>query len=210
MSNMFKQGFIAVALAFSAVSCTTSQPTVATSQPTVATGQPTVANNEPVDRWLRDLNPAFPEKRIVKALDKVEGLDPKSPRAVKAIPLLKVLLRDSRETVRRKAARILGKFHADLDESDLKAICEQLKANDPMEAQSALKALRDLNVPSTVPDILPCLKDENPGVVRDACRTLAVIGNKDVIPFIEPLLNSPNDAVKEDAEKAIAALKAKP
>jgi HEAT repeat protein len=118
-------------------------------------------------------------------------------------------LSDNRSVVRRKAARILGIFHAQLTGAELNQVCAQLKAADWGEVLAALRALRDLNASAAVPDVLPCLKHFNPNVVRDACRTLAVIGDRSVIPSIEPLLTSPNSKIRKDAQDAIEKLKAK-
>jgi HEAT repeat protein len=132
--------------------------------------------------------------------------------STKAVPTLKKLLTDSRLKVRERAAGMLGSFHADVSEEDVKAICALLKepsAGANMEGLKALRGLQGSAVAGAVPDILPCLKNSNSYVVRDACRTLAVLGNKDQIPLIEPLLNSPVSRVKKDAQDAITALRSK-
>jgi HEAT repeat protein len=117
--------------------------------------------------------------------------------------------RNTFSKVRRKAARVLGILHADVDQTDLKNICALLEASDPAEVMDGLKALRGLKASETVPQILPLLKHSNTGVLRDACRTLAVLGNKDVIPSIEPLLKHSHAAVKKDAQDAIFLLQSK-
>ena len=132
--------------------------------------------------------------------------------STKAFPVLKKLLTDSRLKVRERAAGLLGSFHADVSEADVKAICALLKepsADANMEGLKALRGLQGSALAGAVPDILPCLKNSNSYVVRDACRTLAVLGNKDQIPLIEPLLNSPESRVKKDAQDAITALRSK-
>lgn len=174
--------------------------------PPKATPAPTQEQIE--DQLIKDL--ASPDAdKVQDALGNLESIYDKKLDVTNAFPVIKSLLGDSREPVRRKAARIAGIFHLQLTDAELKLVCAQLKANDWKEVQSGLKALRDLNVPSTVPDILPCLNHPNPYVVRDACRTLAVVANKDVIPSIQPLLNSPDNAVKKDAQDAIAKLQSK-
>jgi HEAT repeat protein len=132
--------------------------------------------------------------------------------STKAFPVLKKLLTDSRLKVRERAAGLLGSFHADVSEEDVKAICALLKepsADANTEGLKALRGLRGSALAGAVPDILPCLKSSNSYVIRDACRTLAVLGNKDLIPLIEPLLNSPESRVKKDAQDAITALRSK-
>ncbi len=116
---------------------------------------------------------------------------------------------DPRQKVRRKAARVLGVLHADVDEQNMKDICLMLKASDPREQMDALISLRGLKAQSTIPEILPLLKSPAPNVIRDACRTLAVLGNKDLIPSIEPLLTHSDKRVQTDAQDAIYKLKAK-
>jgi len=169
---------------------------------------PTALRTE--ESFIKNLAPTNSDRVITDAMTQLERLYHKDASRTNAIPALKNLLADSRPPVRRKAARILGIFHAQLNAAELKQVCSQLKANDWGEVQSGLKALRDLNMPAAVPDILPCLKHFNPNVVRDACRTLAVIGDKSVISAIEPLLASPNPKIKKDAQEAIEQLKAKP
>lgn len=132
--------------------------------------------------------------------------------STKAFPALKKLLTDSRLKVKERAAGLLGSFHADVSEADVKAICALLKEPSADANTEGLKALRGLQgsaVAGAVPDILPCLKNSNSYVVRDACRTLAVLGHKDLIPLIEPLLNSPDSKVKKDAQDAVTTLRSK-
>jgi hypothetical protein len=150
------------------------------------------------------------DRTITSAMTLLERLHSKDLSHTNAIPALKSLLADNRSPVRRKAARILGIFHAPMSAADLQAVCTQLKAEDWGEVQSGLKALRGLDAAEMVPEILPCLKHTNANVVRDACRTLAVVGDKSVIPAIEPLLASDNSKIKKDAEDAIQLLKSKP
>ena len=157
------------------------------------------------DQLIADLD--SPKPKVVN--DALLKLEKQYPTSTKAFPKMKKLLSDERSEVRRKAGRVFGALHADLDKEDIKVIAAMLKASDPQEQMDALKSLRGLKAPETVPDILPLLKSPSPNVVRDACRTLAVLGSKDTIPAIEPLLNDPNPAVKKDAHDAIFALKNK-
>lgn len=110
----------------------------------------------------------------------------------------------------RMAARALGNYHAAVDGDDLDLICNLLKSSDVETVMDGLKALRGLDTPQAVPDILPLLQSQNDHVLRDACRTLAVLGNKSTIPYIEPLLKNPRIDVKADAQTAITSLRSKP
>jgi len=144
-----------------------------------------------------------------KVTDALLKLEKQYPTSTKAFPIMKRLLKDPREKVRRKAARVLGVLHAEVDQENIKDICALLKASDPQQVMDGLKSLRGLKATEVVPEIMPFLKHSNPGIIRDACRTLAVLGNKDLIPSIEPLLKHPEPAVQKDALDAIAALRSK-
>jgi HEAT repeat protein len=149
------------------------------------------------------------EGKVIAAMTRYKKLYRGS---TKAFPVLKKLLTDSRLKVKERAAGLLGSFHGDVSEEDVKAICALLKEPSAGAIQEGLKALRGLQGPAvaaSVPEIVPFLKHSNSYVVRDACRTLAVLGNKDQIPLIEPLLSSPESRVKKDAQDAIAALRSK-
>ncbi len=166
---------------------------------------PILAAEKTEDQLIAALD--SPQAKVVN--DALLKLEKQYPTSTKAFPKMKKLLTDNRSEVRRKAGRVFGALHADLDKEEIKLIAAMLKASDPQEQMDALKSLRGLKAPETVPDILPLLKSSAPNVVRDACRTLAVLGNKDTIPAIEPLLNDPNPAVKKDAQDAIYQLKNK-
>jgi HEAT repeat protein len=144
-----------------------------------------------------------------KVVDTLLALERQYPTSTKAFPTIKKLLTDSRAKVRRKAARVLGVLHADVDEQNLNDICAMLKASDPREQMDALISLRGLKAQSKIPEILPLLDSPTPNVIRDACRTLAELGNKDLIPKIEPLLKHADKKVQTDAQDAIYKLKAK-
>ena len=161
------------------------------------------------DKAIQNLAPTKSERTITGAMSWLEGMHEKNGSGTNAIPALKNLLGDQRTGVRRKAARVLGIFHAQLNDAEIKQVCAQLKADDWAEVQSGLKSLRDLNATTAVPEILPCLKHSNSQVVRDACRTLAVISDKSVIPDIEPLLTNPHSKIKKDAQDAIEILQSK-
>ena len=161
---------------------------------------------------------AATEDQLIKDLDSSNAgvvtsallkLEKEYPTSTKAFPVMKKLLTDKRDKVRRKAARVLGVLHAEVSDADIKAIVAMLKASDPQEVMDGLKALRGLKAAQTVPDILPLLKSKTPNVVRDACRTLAEHGGKEIILSIEPLLSHPSAAVKADAQDAIHKLRTK-
>jgi len=170
-----------------------------------ACASPVLAAEKTEDQLVADLNSPRAEV-VTEAMLKLEK---NYPTSVTALPKIKALLTDARQPVRRKAARVLGVLHADLNDAEMKAITAMLKAADQQEVMDALKSLRGLKAAHTVPEILPLLKNPVANVVRDACRTLAVLGNKDTIPSLEPLLNNPNAAVKKDAQDAIFQLKNK-
>jgi HEAT repeat protein len=144
-----------------------------------------------------------------KVTDALQHLEKDYPTSTNAFSAIEKLLADPRLKVQRKAARVLGSLHAPVSETDISSICTLLKSTDLDTITDGLKALRGLNAPSAVPDILPLLKHANSHIVRDACRTLAVLGNKDIIPQLELLLKSSEPAVQKDAQDAIVALRAK-
>jgi HEAT repeat protein len=167
---------------------------------------PLTASAKSEDEYIADL--ASPKEGVVTgALLKLEK---EYPTSTKALPTIKKLLTDSRDTVRRKAARVLGALHADVSAEDIKNICALLKGAESREQMDGLIALRGLKAADAVPEILPLLKSTTPNVIRDACRTLAVLGGKDVIPAIEPLATHPEPKVQKDAKDAIFLLKSKP
>jgi HEAT repeat protein len=168
----------------------------------------TISSAAPASEAELIANLASPKEGVVtESLQKIEK---EYPTSTTALPTIKKLLTDPRPKVARKAARVLGSIHASVDQTDIDNICALLKSPDADEVTDGLKALRGLNAPSAVPQILPVLKSPTPNLVRDACRTLAVLGDKSVIPSIEPLLQDPNPKVQKDAQDAIFALKAKP
>lgn len=164
---------------------------------------PLLAGGKPEAEWMAQL--ASPEEdKVVKALQGLEKEYPDSDAArAKTIEMLK----DSREKVRRKAARVLGALHAKVDKKVLAEITPLLESPNKDTVLDGLKALRGLEAASTVPKIVPLLQSPDDNIKRDACRTLAEIADDKVIPKIEPLLNDPNKKVQEDARLAIARLK---
>lgn len=146
------------------------------------------------------------EKEVISAMQEMEKHYPTSAKCQAA---LKPFLTDSRMPVRRKAARVLGVMNADLNEAQIKSICELLKSPDKHAIIDGLKALRGLKAQSAIPEITPLLKHSDKNVMRDACRTLAVLGNKSLIPEIAPLLQYADPAVQKDAADAIAVLQGK-
>lgn len=168
----------------------------------------TISSAAPPTEAALIANLASPKEGTVTSA--LQSLEKEYPTSTNAFPTMKKLLTDPRDKVARKAARVLGSLHAPVDATDIKNICALLKSTDLDTITDGLKALRGLDAPSAVPDIVPLLDHANSHIVRDACRTLAVIGNKDLIPKIEPLLKSPDKAIQKDAQDAIVALKAKP
>lgn len=153
------------------------------------------------------LNPAEEESTLIQTLERFENEFPdSSTAAVKILPFV----RDERPKVRRAAVRVLGILQPDLDEKDLADVTRMLSSDDREEVIDALKALRWLYAPSTIPSILPLLSHSDEHVKREACRALAVIGDRSVISKIGPLLNDPIKDVRLDAEGSIAQLKRKP
>ena len=192
MRNLSKRGLIA-ALALGLL--------VATLSPALA------AEKKPVteDDYIAQLSDPNPDK-VIKALTEIEK---KYPSSTKALPPMKKLLTDPNEKVRRKAGRVLGVLHAEVDATDLKNICAMFNPENPQETMDALKSLRGLKAQSVMPEIVAQFKSSNSNVVRDACRTVAVLGNKSNIADLEPLLTHPDGKVQKDAQDAINALKAK-
>ena len=156
-------------------------------------------------QWIKDLE-SKNANTVVAALNEIEEHYGSSTNAIAAI---KKLVKDPRDRVRRKAARVLGVLHADVNEDEIKAIGALLKSSDSGEIIDGLKALRTLPSSSQVPEMIPLLTHKQANVVRDACRTLGAIADKSVIPSIEPLLKSSNPDIQRDAQTAIAMLRAK-
>jgi HEAT repeat protein len=144
-----------------------------------------------------------------KVANAMVQLEKRFPTGTKALPTIKKLLTDPREKVRRKAVRVLGVLHAEVDATDLKNITAMFKAANPLEVIDALKGLSGLKAESTIPEILPLLQNPTRNVVRDAIRAIASLGNKSHIPSIEPLLKHADAAVQKDAKDAIFALQKK-
>src|SRR5438105_1491155 len=124
---------------------------------------PAVAKDKSEDELIADLS----SRNADKVTESLLQLERKYPNSTKAFPTMKTLLKDPRPTVRRKAGRVLGVLHAEVDTDNLHDICVMLKASDPKEQMDALKSLRGLKAESTVPEIVPLLKSPNPNVVRD-------------------------------------------
>src|SRR6267142_5027973 len=74
--------------------------------------------------------------------DALQELEKKYPNSTKAVPAIKKLLSDPRQPVRRKAARVIGAIHAQVDDNDIKQICALLKSPAPSEVIDGLKSLR--------------------------------------------------------------------
>jgi HEAT repeat protein len=153
--------------------------------------------------WIAQL--ASPDEgKVVSAL---QGLEKEYPGSETARAKIIEMLEDSREKVRRKAARVLGALHAKVDKKVLAEITPLLTSPNKDTVIDGLKALRGLDAASTVPQILPLLANPDENIKRDTCRTLAEVADASAIPKIEPLLADPNKKVREDARDAIAKLK---
>ncbi len=146
------------------------------------------------------------ESVVISALQNIER---NYPTTTKALPAMKNLLADPREKVKRKAARVLGVIHADVDSTDIENICDLLKSSDKRVIMDGLISLRGLKAQSAIPQILPLLDNPDSNVKRDSMRTLAVLGDSSLIPKIKPFLTYPDLAVQKDAADAIAILKEK-
>lgn len=166
---------------------------------------PALGAKKTEEEWIAQLS-SSDEGKVTSALQGLEKEYPESPTArAKIVSMLK----DPREKVQRKAARVLGAIHAKVDAKVLQDITPLLKSTNKDAVIDGLKALRGLDAASTVPQILPLLSSPDENIKRDACRTLADVASPSVIPKIEPLLNDPNKKVQEDARVAIDKLKMK-
>lgn len=166
---------------------------------------PALARQRTEDEILKDMD--SPTAKIV--YNALQDMEKQYPTSTAGLAKAKSLLTDERATVREKAARVLGALHAEVSDADLANICKLLNGDSKTEITEGLKALRGLKAQSTVPKILPLLKNPDDNVKRDACRTLAVLGDKSIIPDIQPLLKDPSSAVVKDANDAIYALNSK-
>ena len=146
------------------------------------------------------------EGKVTSALQDLEKGYPESKTAQAAVVSK---LKDPREKVQRKAARVLGAIHAPVDKKILADITPLLKSTNKDTVIDGLKALRGLDSKSAVPEMLPLLSNPDENIKRDTCRTLAEIGDASLVPKIEPLLSDPNKKVQEDARDAISRLKAR-
>ncbi len=144
-----------------------------------------------------------------KVADAMLQLERQFPTSTKAIPTMKKLLTDPRAKVRRKAARVLGVLHAEVNATDIKAVVALLKATEPHEVMDGLIALRGLKATEALPEIVPLLHHTHLLVIGDACRTVGVLGTKDNIKDLEPLLQHADKKVQKEAQDAIYVLKAK-
>ena len=191
MKIMTKRSFI-IAVALGALALTTG---------TVSAADKVLTEDQLIAE-LAGLN----EDKVAHAMLELEK---RHPTSTKALPAIKKLLTDPREKVRRKAVRVLGVLHAEVDGTDLKNITAMFAAKNPLEVIDALKGLSGLKAESTIPEILPLLQSPVKNVVRDAIRAVASLGNKSHIPAIEPLLKHAEPAVKKDAADAIFTLQKK-
>src|SRR4051794_19085955 len=93
------------------------------------------AGPETEEQVIQELNGPNPDK----VADAMLQLEKQYPTSTTALPTLKKMLTDPRPKVRRKAGRVLGALHAEVNETDLKNICAMLKAADTQEQMDALK-----------------------------------------------------------------------
>ena len=168
---------------------------------------PTISSAAPPAEASLIADLASPKEGTVT--DALAKLEKSYPLSTNAFPAMKKLLADPRNKVARKAARVLGVLHAPVNETDIKNICELLKASDKREVMDGLISLRGLKAQSAIPQIIPLLDNADSNIKRDSCRTLAVLGDKSLIPKIQPLLTYPDLAVQKDAADAIGILKEK-
>jgi len=170
-----------------------------------AVSVPALASQKTEEELIALLN-SPDEGKVTGALQDLEKGYPQSKTAQAAVVSK---LKDPREKVQRKAARVLGAIHAPVDRKILADITPLLKSSNKDAVIDGLKALRGLDSKSTIPEILPLLKSPDENIKRDSCRTLAEIGDASLVPKIEPLLNDTNKKVQEDARDAISRLKAR-
>jgi HEAT repeat protein len=171
----------------------------------VAISLPALASKKTEEEWIAQL--ASPDEgKVTSAL---QGLEKEYPDSKTAQAAVVSKLKDPREKVQRKAARVLGAIHAPVDKKILADITPLLKSPHKDAVIDGLKALRGLDSKSTIPEILPLLTNPDENIKRDSCRTLAEIGDASLVPKIEPLLSDPNKKVQEDARDAISRLKAR-
>lgn len=154
---------------------------------------------------LADLNSSS-ENTVSDALRALERHYPNSAAAQQGMV---AKLDDSREIIRRRAARALGAIGARLDDAAMGKVVALLSSHDDDAIIDGLKALRGLGNASVVPAVLPLLRYNGSFVKRDACRTLAVLADRTVVSEIEPLLADADSNVQDDARLAIAKLQGK-
>ena len=185
-------------------------------------GWPTGLPAEPrrTESELIEMLRSTDSQKVITALERLPDWYPDSPNAIREI---QSLLKSKSPAppgfppniLKRRAARALGNYHAELSLEEVRIILDLLRSPDRNEAMDGLKALRGLKEPpevrnQIVAQILPLLRDKEVHIVRDACRTLAVQGDKHTIAALEPLLNDRRADVRRDAQHAIVALRAKP
>src|ERR1035437_5588274 len=136
-----------------------------------------LASKKSEEEWIAQLASAD-EGKVTSALQGLEKEHPESPTArAKIISMLK----DPREKVQRKAARVLGAINAKVDAKVLADITPLLRSTNKDAVVDGLRPLRGLDAASTVPQILPLLSSPDENIKRDACRTLADIAGPSVI-----------------------------
>lgn len=147
--------------------------------------------------------------QVIDALDRLPHWYPESTTA---LPPIRALLQNPE--FRRKAARSLGNYGAELKADELEIIFGFLRAYDVEEVMDGLKTLRGLKATAgarerIVTQVTALLIEKDDHLLRDACRTLAVHGDKSVVPQLTPLVKHPRADVRKDARAAIQQLELK-
>lgn len=118
------------------------------------------------------------------------------PHSTNSFTVLTGLVRSGEFTGR--ALKAFEQYRTILTDRELKEICLLLHSPATTDVRHGLKALRAIQAPSTVPEVLLVLSANNDLLVVDACRTLAAIGDASVIPEIEKLMHRPEELQTRD------------
>lgn len=130
----------------------------------LALSLPAWAQKHPED-WLVAQLDSPDGSKVVDAMKELEKQYPESPRA---IAKMTELLKDRRDEVKQKAARVLGALHVKLADNTIADVIALLSSPNRGVVINGLKAIRDLNAPAAVPAILPLLQGKDSNVKRDA------------------------------------------
>src|ERR1019366_1945223 len=110
-----------------------------------------LASKKSEEEWIALLS-STDEGKVTGAL---QGLEKEYPDSLTARAKIISMLKDPREKVQRKAARVLGAINAKVDAKVLADITPLLRSTNKDAVADGLKALRGLDAASTVPQILP-------------------------------------------------------